>query len=162
MASSAESDGRLVEQLMAEIAELEERVAALEADRERVADLEQQVAELDTRTDLLRLIDEADGLDGRQRSTALIQHCIREIQQSPRLEQVTINRDGAEQALHHPDVDRTTIYSDMERCERLVGDTSRCRYEAASDGTTDEAALTIDLRGTDAAVEASTLINGGA
>jgi ABC-type phosphate transport system auxiliary subunit len=155
------SQAGMLDHVIEDVAELEDRVVAVEALAERVAELETQVAELDERTDMLRLIDEADTMDASQRSAALLQHCIRKIRASDRLSEVTINRDTAEEALHHPDVDRTTIYSDMQRCERLVGDEDICRYAKASETVSGDAELTVDLSHVDETVDASTLTNGG-
>jgi DNA mismatch repair ATPase MutS len=152
----------MLDHVLEDVAELEERVEAVEALADRVAELEDRVDTLDERTDMLRLIEEADRMDAQQRSTALLQHCIRKIRRSERLSQVTIDRDAAEDALHHPDVDRTTIYTDMERCERLVGNEEVCRYAKASETVSGDAELTVDLSDVDESVDVSTLTNGGA
>jgi len=110
----------LVERLMDDFVALEERVERLEHDHEELAELRERVTELEERTDMLRLIEDSDELDGRQRSAALFQHAVEKIQASDRLEQVRVDRDMAEEWLHYPNVDRTTLYSDLQRLERLA------------------------------------------
>lgn len=79
-------------------------------------------------------------MDGHQRAVALVQHLhsaarAREKRDEPPA--ATVNRDEAEEALHFPDVDRTTIYYDMKRAARLVRDGDVLEY---ADGE-----LTLDL-----------------
>jgi hypothetical protein len=45
-----------------------------------------------------------------------------------------VTRQEAEAALHHPDVDRTTIYDDMRRAVRLVDNKNVLWYESSSGG----------------------------
>lgn len=100
--------------------------------QEEVDRLRSRVDELDARTDMLRVVEEADELSGKQRSLALLQHLRRAAEAKADdggLEKAGVDKDGAKKALHYPDVDRTTIYSDMNRCERLVGDDDVCWYE---------------------------------
>jgi len=109
-----------------DITALEERLDSLERENKR---LRERVAELDARTDMLELVESTDDLDGEGRSTALLQHMQRKIAARPDDTcRLTVDRDTAEEALHYPDVDRTTIYDDMRRCARLVGDEDRCWY----------------------------------
>lgn len=108
----------------------------LERKEERIIELEQEfrdrIEELEERTDMLRLVEQADAADGKQRSQALLQHLKRKAQSRQRDGHdpvAVIDAEAAEEALHHPDVHRTTIYSDMERVERLIGDKQACRYK---------------------------------
>ena len=108
---------------------------------ERIQTLEQRLAEVDQRTDMLELVETSDDLDGEDRSKTLIQHLQRAAHRRRERDEpaaASVDRDEAEAALHHPDVDRTTIYRDMERAVRLVGDDDLLRYE---DGE-----LRLDLR----------------
>jgi len=109
---------------------------------ERIEDLEDEVARLDARTDLLRLVEDTDKMDGHQRAVALVQHLhsaarAREKRDEPPA--ATVDRDEAEEALHFPDVERTTIYRDMERAARLVGVEDVLEYTGGE--------LTLDLEG---------------
>jgi len=110
----------------------------LAAKNERIEDLEREVEELrdetkrlDARTDLLSLVGDSSKMTGKQRSKHLILHLQAEAEKkrkNGKPAKVSVNRDQAERALQHPDVDRTAIYKDMERAERLVGNTTVLRY----------------------------------
>ena len=108
---------------------------------ERIETLEVQVKDLESRTDLLQLVDDSDELDGKQRSTALLQHAQQKAQRNGG--SVAIDQEDAQEILHYPDIHRTTYYSDFQRCARLVGNDRVCRYESDRD----EARLIVDLRG---------------
>jgi hypothetical protein len=144
-----------------DFADLMESIMAIESRLdnfdERLGQLEETVDDLEARTDMLQVVDDADQMEAEQRSTALLQHMHNKIQ-SNGIERVFLTRDDAEAALHHPDLDRTTIYTDMERCERLVGDTDVCWYEKAAESRVDEACVHLDLSDD----EISTVLNGGA
>lgn len=137
-------------QLEDELAERDQRIdeleVALEEEREARADLEERVADVEQRTDMLALVDRVDDLDGRQRSAALLQHLKREAEAGDGPDRASLDRDAAERALQFPDVDRTTIYDDMARAERLVGDDAVCAY---TDGT-----LRLDLEAGELPAEA--------
>ena len=100
-------------------------------------DLRDAVDHIDSRTDLLRLVENSNEMSGKQRSVALIQHlrraAIRERERG-RAAKASINREEAERALQYPDIDRTTIYTDMDRAERLVDDKEILWYESHSGG----------------------------
>jgi predicted RNase H-like nuclease (RuvC/YqgF family) len=137
--------------------ENDELRSELEAAREQIEALESEVQRLDARTDLLSLVDDIDGMDAKQRSTTLIQHLKRAAERRRDRDQpakASLNRDEAETALQHPDVDRTTIYTDMERAAQLVDDDDVLTY-THSDG---EKRLILSLEG-DRALPAS--INTG-
>jgi len=133
------------------ISELVERVDDLEGDKEELQQdnhaLRQRVSQLESRTDLLRMVEQTDDMTGKQRSVTLLQHLQKAAQSSGDGEAVTaspkasVTREQAEIALQHPDVDRTTIYDDMRRAVRLVGDESVCWYDSSGAG----AALHLDL-----------------
>lgn len=100
-------------------------------------DLRDQVEELQARTDLLRLVQSSDDLNGKGRSVALIQHLRRAAKRQRergRDPKASVNREEAESALHHPDVARTTIYDDMRRAARLVGNEDMLKYSSSSGG----------------------------
>jgi len=104
---------------------------ALDERDERIAQLEDEVKRLDARTDLLEIVESADQMDARQRAVTLVQHLHRAAKARERRDEppaATVNRDEAEEALHFPDVERTTIYRDMERAARLVGDDDVLEY----------------------------------
>jgi vacuolar-type H+-ATPase subunit I/STV1 len=114
--------------------ELEEE---LDEERSRRRELQEKVERLSARTDLLRLVESSDQLTGEQRSVALLQHLRRAAERQRdhgREAKASVTRDEAERALQFPDVDRTTIYTDMERAARLVGDERIVRYASGSGG----------------------------
>jgi len=95
----------------------------LEARDERINELEAEVARLDARTDILEVVENADKMSGKQRAVTLVQHLHRASKARERRDDppaATIDRDEAEEALHYPNIDRTTIYRDMERAARLI------------------------------------------
>lgn len=127
----------LREQLQKEQEQRHQLERELQQKDERISELEDKVARLDSRTDLLDLVQSSDKMDGEQRSTALIQHLHKKAQtQRDRSEPMmaSVNRDQAEAALQYPEVDRTTIYRDMERAVRLVGNEAVLWYDSASGG----------------------------
>lgn len=154
-------DSSLADNILTDLTALEDRVDDLATALDRIDELETRVATLEERTDMLRLIEESDQLDAKQRSTALIQHAVQEVRNSSRTK-VTYDRDRAEEILHYPDVDRTTIYSDMERCERLIADADICEYYKASHTDTGAAELRFNMASfDDRDVDVSTLVQGG-
>jgi len=123
-----------IEDLQDELQEIRTEQRRLQEDQD---DLRDAVDHIDSRTDLLRLVENSDEMSGKQRSVALIQHlrraAIRERERG-RAAKASINREEAERALQYPDVDRTTIYTDMERAERLIADEEILWYESRSGG----------------------------
>jgi len=128
----------------------------LAAERERRYKLQDDLDEIDARTDLLSILKaDADQMDGRARSAALILHLKRAAERRRErgdVAKASVNRDQAEEALHHPDVERTTIYRDMRRAVRLVDDKRVLAYESASGG---ESRLKLDLENGDLPGEAT-------
>lgn len=119
------------EELHSEREERRDLERQLEERDERISNLEAEIARLDARTDLLRLVENADEMDAKQRSTALVQHLHSKAKARERRDErpaAAVNRDEAEEALRFPAVERTTIYRDMERAERLVGDKAVLEY----------------------------------
>lgn len=151
---------KMIDNLIADIHALEERIEDLEADRERLRELESRVDTIDERTDMLRLIEEADQLDADQRRAALWQHAIREAKQSS-TSSVVMDRDDVERALHYPDVHRTTLYEDMRQVADNVAVAGVAEYVSADRSETDTTELRVDLSGLDEAVDPSTLYEGG-
>lgn len=120
-----------VDQLLADISQLEDRVEELETALARVDDLEARVDDVDRRTDMLELVNETDNMDAKQRSITLLQHLHAKAESRRKRGQqpaATLTRDQAEDALHYPDLHRTTFFDDMERCARLVDDEAVCNY----------------------------------
>lgn len=146
---------------VSKLASLENRIEELEAENQKkdrqISDLERTVEALEARTDLLSLVENSDAMDGMERSIALLQHLQRKAEKEAkrgRSKSAAIDKDAAEEALHHPDIDRTTYYSDFRRCERLVGDERVCYYEGGS-----PARLVLNLENGDVPPKFST--NGG-
>lgn len=109
-----------VTELREELQARDERIDELEAE---LAAVREEVADLQDRTDLLRLLDSADAADAQQRRVALIQHLDRKAGDEG---VARIDREGAEDALHHPDLHRTTFLKDMEEAAGLIeGDVLR-------------------------------------
>lgn len=127
--------------------QLQNRDAVIERQAERIDRLEQ-------RTDLLQVVEQADEMEAKQRSAALIQHLKRKAERRSADEpsRAAVNREEADEALHYPDVERTTIYRDMERAARLVGDTDVCEYGGGE--------LVLDLDADDGHVAGVTDITG--
>ena len=143
------------QQTAVDVEELEVRVDALskglaaaresdEAERqerrrlqEENDELREEIERLDARTDLLKLVDNSDDMTGQQRSITLIQNLHRAAlkeRDRGRSAKASVNREEAETALQHPDVDRTTTYDDMRRAVRLVGDEQLLKYSTATGG----------------------------
>lgn len=120
--------GQVQDELEAEREAREELEAALEERDRRLDALEEQLAAIDQRTDLLDFARQADEASGRQRSIALLLDLKSEAEASDGPDTHSFDRDAAERALRRPDVDRTTIYDDMRRAARIVGDEDVCAY----------------------------------
>jgi len=133
----------LYQQVVADIAALEEQIDELQTRLDELEQLRERVDELDARTDMMQLVEDSDDLDARGRSVRLLQHMQRKADRNG-LSRIRLNHEAAVEALHYPDLDRTTIYTDLRRCARLVGDKELCWYESADAGTTDQAALVLD------------------
>lgn len=137
-------DGNL-DVLFTKVGKLADRVDELEADNDekdtRIRELEAEVQRLEARTDLIRVVEQADEMTGKQRSITLLQHLQKAAQRNSDNDdavtgngRASVTREQAEIALQHPDVDRTTIYDDMRRAVRLVGDEDVCWYDSDRDG----------------------------
>ncbi|WP_228841775.1 hypothetical protein [Haloarcula sp. CBA1127] len=101
-------------------AELGDELAARD---DRIDELETEIARLDARTDILEVVENADKMSGKQRAVTLVQHLHRAAKTRERRDEppaATVDRDEAEEALHYPNIDRTTVYRDMERAARLI------------------------------------------
>lgn len=138
------------EALRAEVKELHEENEALR----------EELNQLDERTDLLQLVQSSDELTAEQRSVALVQHLRRAAERQRdrgRDAKASVTRREAERALQFPDVDRTTIYTDMRRAVKLVGDENLLWYVGTSGG---ESRLKLNLESGELAARFRT--NGGA
>ncbi|MFD1601084.1 hypothetical protein [Halobellus rarus] len=123
------------------IEDLQDQMQEIRAEQRRIqegqTDLQASIEQIDTRTDLLRLVESSDEMSGKQRSVALIQHLRRAAmreRERGRTAKASLNREEAERALQYPAIDRTTVYTDMDRAERLVGDRDVLWYESNSSG----------------------------
>ena len=134
--------GDLVE-LENTVEQLQDRVTRLEDENERLRD---HVADLDARTDLLQLVSDVDEMTAEQRSIAILQHMHRKCKRRDAT-RVALTRDQVEQCLHHPPLDRSTFYSDMRRCARLVDDESVCWHASDGVGSREETVVVLDLDG---------------
>jgi len=137
------TDSDLYQQVVADIAGLEEQISELQSQLAELEQLRERVDELDARTDMMQLVEDSDDLDARGRSIRLLQHMQRKADRNG-LSRIRLTHENAVEALHYPDLDRTTIYTDLRRCARLVGDQELCWYESADAGATDEAAVVVD------------------
>lgn len=132
-------DRSMLDVVASDMIELEDRL------EQRIKDLETRIDNLERRTDLLQLVEDVDQMEAEQRSTAIIQHMQKKIQSDPSLTRTFLTKDEVKQALHYPDIDRTTFYTDMQRCERLVGDDDVCWYVPKKDSKVDQAVVYLDL-----------------
>lgn len=149
----------LADHLMDDLVALEEAVAELEERLDSFDELQERVERLEERTDMLRRIEQADQSDADQRRAALWQHCVRKAQHAP-TNSVALNKDDVEEALHYPDIHRTTFYDDMMSvANQTSGDVAQ--YVGADASQTGEAELRVDLSEVDESVDAITLHEGG-
>ena len=123
------------------IDDLEEQLDEEREERRRLEDeneeLREEIERLHARTDLLRLVENSDQMTGKQRSMTLVQHLKKQAEthrDRGREAKASVNREEAESALQYPDVDRTTLYDDMRRAERLVDNKNVLTYKSASGG----------------------------
>lgn len=126
-----------------DFAEEREQRLALEDEVKRLRDdkqqLEARVSDLEARTDMLRLVEEADELDYKQRRLALLHHLERKaLEKADRPDEAvqnqckaSIDHELAEEVLHYPDIDRTTLYNDMRKAAEMVGDGRVCWYDGS-------------------------------
>lgn len=163
---SKEFDESFKQYVRSELAKYDARIDDLEelvnVKDNRIKELEDRIQELEGRTDLLRLVENSDELEGEQRSAALLQHLHKKATNTSGPDKAAITRDRAEEVLHYPDIHRTTFISDMERCVRLVGDEGVCWYEGRDKGPSRDARLVLDLEGGELPNDLSTKLNGGA
>lgn len=144
--------------VMESLVGLEQRIDEFD---QRLADMETRLDRLEESTQLLQLVEDVDSMEPQQRSVALLQHMQRKIR-SNGIDRIFLNRDDAEDALHHPDVHRTTIYSDMERCESLVGEEDVCWYVQEEDSPVGDAVIYLDLEAGELPATVTKHFHGGA
>jgi chromosome segregation ATPase len=123
------------------IDDLEEDLEAEREERRRLEqkneDLREEIEELHSRTDLLRLVESSDKMDAKQRRVALIQHLQKAAERERdrgRKAMASVNWEGALSALQYPDIDRTTVYTDLREAPGLVGNENVLWYESGSGG----------------------------
>jgi len=138
----SESTG-MYEQVMDDIVALEDRLDEYEKRLDDLEQLAERVDDLDARTDIMQLADDSDDLSGKARSLRLLQHMQRKATRQG-MDRIALTHEQAVEALHYPDLDRTTIYTDLRRCARLIGDQDICRYEKADQGNLDEACVVLE------------------
>lgn len=128
---------------------LEEEREARQRLEEANESLQEEIARLDARTDLLRLVESSDDMDAKQRRVALIQHLKQAAERNrsrDRDAKASVNRNEAEAALQYPDINRTTIYDDLRKAPGLVQDEDVLWYESSSGGNS---RLKLDLENCD-------------
>ena len=133
-----------IERLEAENQQLREQVADLQERADSIDRLRQRVDEVDARTDLLQLVNDADEMSAEQRSITILQHMHTKIQRT-RIDRCAMTVDDVRECLRYPGLDRTTFYSDMRRCERLVDDQDVCWYAGDGVGDRDDACVVLAL-----------------
>lgn len=112
--------------------ERESRKAAERRAEELEDDLRNDISELDARTDMLQLVGNSDEMGPEQRTIALIQNLRQDAlrkREKGRSAKASMSRVQAERALHFPDLDRTTFYTDMKRAARWVDNKNVLWYE---------------------------------
>lgn len=139
----------LVVDLRVEVDELKEETETLrdENDRleERIESNEAEIAALDERTDIMAMVEQSDDPSAKQRRSMLLLHMKQMAEQrakSGKKRAYTVTQEKANEALHAPDIHRTTFYSDFRAIERWVGNKDVCEYIPDSGG---ESRLKIDL-----------------
>lgn len=123
------------------IIKLETRVEDLEDDkrelREELAEHKARIDELDERTDIMTLIEEAEDVTPKQRRTMLLLHMKKMAEQrakNGRKKSFTVTQEQANEALHAPDIDRTTFYTDFRKIAEWVGNKDVCEYISDTGG----------------------------
>lgn len=154
------SQTEIPHEILDDLLRLEEQLEALQERVDSLETLSDRIDEIDARTDMMQLVDDVDDMSGRERSIRLLQHMQRKAERN-NLSRIALTRDEADEALHYPEIDRTTLYTDMRRCARLLGDEGEiCWYEPSDVGPVDEAQVILDYDAAQA-VEDSTVLNGG-
>lgn len=118
----------LIRQLRSDLRETREELEKERRERENleeaVDELRQQVSDLDDRTDLLKLTQSTDEIDGERMQVALIQHLYEEAthreEQLGKRPVAEIGKQEASRALQFPEVSRSTIYTWMRRAADRV------------------------------------------
>lgn len=126
-----------------EMDELQEELDEEREERQRLEEeneeLREEIERLDTRTDLLRLVQDSDEMDAETRQAALIQN-MREAAEKQRERgrepKASLSPEEAEAALGHPHNDETLIYKDMKRAVDLLGNEDVLWYDNAGYGET--------------------------
>lgn len=154
-------DGQL-DMVIGDLSEVEQRLesvvsrleAKIESQQQTIKRLENRVQELDDRTDLLQTVEHANQTTATQRSGALLLHLKRKAERNSQ-PVASVDHQQSEEALSFPDVDRTAIYQDWDRCVRWIGDEDVCwRGERPNGGNQ---ALFLDLGAADDGVISTTV-----
>lgn len=153
-AQRSDDDGEdFVEFLHDLVIKLETRLDDLEAEneilQEELAELREEhgsrIDELDERTDIMTLIEEADDVAPKQRRAMLLLHMKQMAEKrarNGRKKAFTVTQEKADEALHGPDIDRTTFYTDFQTIEGWVGNKNVCKYISDTGG---DSRLLLDL-----------------
>jgi chromosome segregation ATPase len=102
-------------------------------------DLREELADVDARTDLLRLVQNSDEMTAEQRQVALIQNLKRAAEnqrERDREPKASLTPEQARAALGHPHTDDSLIYKDMQRAVDLLEDKDVLWYESGGYGET--------------------------
>lgn len=147
-----------IESLEHEIGDLKEELAETkqdleEAQRER-DELRAYLNDVDSRTDMLRFVDHAEEPSAEQMRIAILQHMWRAVKdENPGDRYYSMDASKTNEALHYPDVDRTTVLRWMRTTPRIVGDDGVCWYDGGDAGPSGEPArVFLDLRGNGASL----------
>lgn len=152
-ADAEDDDEDFVEFLHDLIIKLETRMEGLEEEnqdlREQLEQIEshhgQRIDELDERTDIMTLVEEAEDVAPKQRRTMLLLHMKKMAEDrahNGKKKSFTVTQEQANEALHAPDIDRTTFYTDFRKIEEWVGNKNVCQYISDTGG---ESRLELDL-----------------
>lgn len=148
-----DEDEDFVEFLHDLVIKLETRVEAVEDEnedlRKQINQLEsrhgERIDELDERTDIMTLVEEAEDVSPKQRRTMLLLHMKKMAEDRARngkKKSFTVTQEQANEALHAPEIDRTTFYTDFQKLEEWVGNKNVCKYISDTGG---ESRLELDL-----------------
>lgn len=123
------------------IDDLEEQLQAEREERRRLEDeneeLREEIERLDSRTDLLSLVENSDEMTAKQRRIALIQHLKKAAERERergREAKASVNKDEAEAALQYPDISRPMFYDDLREAPKLIDNKDVLWYESKSGG----------------------------
>lgn len=136
-----EQQSKLIEALSDEVADEREARQEAEAEMQEMKGqqkaLKKMVEDLKSRTNMLRMIQESGNAPPEQRRAAMLQHLEKKAKaKEDRPDEAVANKakaeldhERAEEILHYPDIDRTTLYNDMSKAAEMVDNEHVCYYE---------------------------------